>query len=238
MASKLDIACNDILPSAEQVLAGQSVPPERLKDQRTADLASGALAAFEVLAQPAGLTVETSKEEFGLIYTGEGMNASETVLDDIFPESRHLCLFAITVGEPICRQITALFERQDFAAAAMLDAAASAGAELAVELITERYESNLSAEDQLNSSQAVLPFSPGYCGWHVSGQKKLFAQLRPESIGVQLSDSCLMQPLKSVSGVLVAAAIDDFKVTDSFSFCDHCTNRACQERHRQLLGNR
>lgn len=238
MANKLDIACGDIVPSAEQILAGQSVPAERLKDQRTADLAGDALAAFERLAQPAGLKAETTTEEFGLIYTGEGMNASETVLDDIIPASRHLCLFAITVGEPICGEIAALFERQDFAAAAMLDAAASAGAELAVELIAEQYEHDLLAKDQLNSSQAVLPFSPGYCGWHVSGQKKLFAQLQPESIGVQLSDSCLMQPLKSVSGVLVAAAISDFEVTDSFSFCDQCTNRACQERHRQLLGTR
>ena len=50
----------------------------------------------------------------------------------------------------------------------------------------------------------VLRYSPGYCGWHVSGQINLFNTLTPEKIGITLGESCLMNPLKSVSGVLVA----------------------------------
>ena len=46
-------------------------------------------------------------------------------------------------------------------------------------------------------------FSPGYCGWHVSEQRRLFS-LFPQSApcGVTLTDSCLMIPIKSVSGVI------------------------------------
>ncbi|MCD6250029.1 MAG: hypothetical protein J7J98_06855 [candidate division Zixibacteria bacterium] len=234
MATTVDIERNTVLPSAEQVLAGQAIPADRLSDRRTADLAEAARATFERLAQPIGLLADTTIEEFGIIYSGDGMNNAETVLDEIYPISRYLFLFAITVGEPICKEISALFERNDFAAAAMLDAAASAGAELAVEAITRRYENELLSDGRLNSSQAVLPFSPGYCGWHISGQKKLFGRLKPETIGITLSGSCLMQPLKSVSGVLVAAAISDFDVDDTYSFCAECSNHSCQDRYHQL----
>ena len=234
MATILDLNHESVLPSAEQILAGQAIPADRLSDQRTADLARAAQALYKQLVQPIGVTAEVTLEEFAQLYLGEGMNASETVLDDIYPAAHSLRLFATTVGEPICREISALFGRHDFAAAAMLDAAASAGAELAVELITRQYESELLTDGRLDSSQTVLPFSPGYCGWHVSGQKKLFARLKPDAIGIELSDSCLMRPLKSVSGVMVAAAISSFDIDDTYSFCDQCTDRSCQDRYRQL----
>ena len=46
-------------------------------------------------------------------------------------------------------------------------------------------------------------FSPGYCGWHVSEQKKLFPLFpSAEPCGIRLTDSSLMLPIKSVSGVI------------------------------------
>jgi hypothetical protein len=46
-------------------------------------------------------------------------------------------------------------------------------------------------------------YSPGYCGWHVSEQQKLFALLPDEApCGVTLTESSLMLPIKSVSGVI------------------------------------
>ena len=46
-------------------------------------------------------------------------------------------------------------------------------------------------------------FSPGYCGWHVSEQHALFSTFPKENpCGVTLTDSSLMLPIKSVSGVI------------------------------------
>lgn len=45
-------------------------------------------------------------------------------------------------------------------------------------------------------------YSPGYCGWMVSEQKKLFSLLPENFCGISLTDSCLMQPIKSVSGLI------------------------------------
>lgn len=45
-------------------------------------------------------------------------------------------------------------------------------------------------------------FSPGYCGWHVSGQQLLFPLFQGHTCGVRLTDSSLMLPIKSVSGII------------------------------------
>ena len=56
-------------------------------------------------------------------------------------------------------------------------------------------------------------YSPGYCGWHVSEQPLLFelfgsvvntqrAEAYPTPCGIRLTESCLMIPIKSVSGVI------------------------------------
>lgn len=45
-------------------------------------------------------------------------------------------------------------------------------------------------------------FSPGYCGWHITEQKKIFSLLPQDICGITLNDSCLMHPIKSISGVI------------------------------------
>ena len=45
-------------------------------------------------------------------------------------------------------------------------------------------------------------FSPGYCGWHVSQQQKLFPLFEGKTCGVRLTESSLMLPIKSVSGII------------------------------------
>ncbi|HMT66207.1 MAG TPA: vitamin B12 dependent-methionine synthase activation domain-containing protein, partial [Bacteroidales bacterium] len=45
-------------------------------------------------------------------------------------------------------------------------------------------------------------FSPGYCGWDVAEQHKLFTFFRENYCGITLTDSALMNPVKSVSGMI------------------------------------
>ena len=46
------------------------------------------------------------------------------------------------------------------------------------------------------------PYSPGYCGWNITGQRTLFGMLPDDPCGIVLTDSCLMLPIKSVSGII------------------------------------
>jgi len=61
--------------------------------------------------------------------------------------------------------------------------------------------------------------------WPLEQQKDLFAFLAggPESIGVSLTESCLMIPNKTVSGLL-------FPCTDDFHSCQLCQREPCSHR--------
>jgi len=64
----------------------------------------------------------------------------------------------------------------------------------------------------------------------VSGQRKLFAYLQPATIGLTLTESCVMQPLKSVSGVLIAGPKAIHRFPPTYDFCGTCEDRTCRER--------
>jgi hypothetical protein len=192
-------------------------------DQRTGRLIEKAIDRFATLAEPAGLVMTIDKDTFDRVYHGEGMNEPQTPLDEIAPRAESLALYAVTVGAPVCREISRLFENNDFADGAALDAAASEGAELAAEEIEKEYASTV-------SGGVTMAFSPGYCGWHVSAQRKLFDVLRPSDVNITLTSTCLMEPLKSVSGVIMAGSREVFNFEDDYAFCDDCTDRSCRAR--------
>jgi hypothetical protein len=112
----------------------------------------------------------------------------------------------------------------------MLDAVASAAADRLADLLAGRF-----AAAGHSTNVRVLPYSPGYCGWHVSGQRALFRYLQPEEIGIRLNASCLMQPLKSVSAVLVGGAPDIHKFRPTYSFCDACQDKHCRGRMASMV---
>ena len=223
------------IPDRRTVLNAQGIPDDAAVPTRVASLIDEAFEIYSNRVDAAGTRAEISIEEFGAIYHGEGRNAPRTPLDGIFPDAHRLALFAVTVGEAVCGEIRRLFRMGDPALGYTLDIIASAGAEGLTCAMARDYQDTVSRSDPNASDARVLPYSPGYCGWHVSGQAKLFEALQGERIGISLNSSFLMQPLKSVSGVLVAAAeeVHDFDI--DFSFCTDCTDQGCRERIRSVL---
>lgn len=69
-------------------------------------------------------------------------------------------------------------------------------------------------------------FSPGYCGWHVSEQQKLFPLFDGHTCGITLTDSSLMVPIKSVSGI-IGLGREVRRVDYS---CGLCTFERCYKR--------
>jgi hypothetical protein len=185
-----------------------------------------ALEAVAALARPAAVVQDVSADEFRSVHVGDGRNDSATPLAEIFPRAVRLALFAATLGEPLSFEIQRLFDQGDLATAVMLDAAASAAAEQMVELLELEYSETAG----LKPRAGVLAYSPGYCGWHVSGQRALFEALQPAEAGITLNDSCLMRPLKSVSGVLVAGPPEIHDFDDDYPCCSACTTRECRDR--------
>ncbi len=73
-------------------------------------------------------------------------------------------------------------------------------------------------------------FSPGYCGWHVSQQQLLFPMLGERNpCGIKLSDSSLMVPIKSVSGIIgLGANVKKLEYT-----CGLCDYAKCYKRRKK-----
>jgi len=203
-----------------------------------------ALGLFRQLARPVGIVAGVTTEEFAGVYQGDGGNEPETPLAAIFPKATKLALFAATIGDEVGEEISRLFGLHEFDLGYLLDAVASSGTERLADLVQDAYcrEVGIQESAVLNSaicnlhSELVLRYSPGYCGWDISGQKRLFQALRPEEIGITLRPSCLMEPLKSVSGVLVGGRPEIHEFDDSYPFCHACATHSCRERMSGITG--
>ena len=190
-------------------------------------------AAFNLyvrLARPRALIGVIGHDEFAGVYAGDGRNSHETPLEAIVPRADRLALYVATVGDPVSQAIGDLFDQQEPALGYMLDAVASEAADGLSHAAGRALMDRLRETEGVGDEARVLPYSPGYCGWHVTGQRTLFAALEPERIGVTLNASCLMQPLKSVSGVLVVGSGEAHRFHPTYAFCEHCGTRQCRDR--------
>ena len=71
--------------------------------------------------------------------------------------------------------------------------------------------------------------SPGYCGWHVSEQQLLFPLFEGQTCGVRLTDSSLMVPIKSVSGIIgLGKEVRRLDYT-----CGLCDFKQCYKRRKK-----
>jgi hypothetical protein len=220
----------DVTPARTAVLAQLGIPPTADLPPRTEALLASAGELFAAHVAPAGVLAELPPEVFAPVYRGEGRNAPESPVAVIAGRAQHLALFAVTLGQAIGDSLGRLFAAEDFALAYTLDAMASVAADGAAEVAERCYEMDLRARGWSVPDGAALRYSPGYCGWDVSGQRRLFAALQPGRIGLTLTDSCLMQPLKSVSGVLIAGPRAIHRFPPTYDFCDRCEARTCRDR--------
>ena len=223
------------LPSVRSVLEAQGIPHFQQNNDRTKSLAREAIALYQEKAKSIGILMEVPKEQFAFVFNGEGRNENESPVGPISQASTALALTAVTIGETICKEISNLFQTNDFALGSMLDATASEGTEMTAQLVESLYRKHLEETGRLSSRDGILRFSPGYCGWHISGQKKLFDALRPSEIGISLNESYLMQPLKSISGIIIAGEKHIFYFDDTFSFCRDCADHSCRERIQTIM---
>lgn len=235
MRKIVDIPIDKVIPSSNAVLKDQGIPNGVTSDERITRLVEESISIYKDLSKPAGITMEITKNDFKAVYHGEGRNDDETPVDNIYKSSNSLALFAVTIGNDICEEINRLFSKREFALGSMLDSAASEGTEIAAQVVEKYYHDFLKEKNRFHSSSGVMRFSPGYCGWHLSAQKKLFEFLNPGEIGIGLGESFLMIPLKSISGVIIAGPKEIFKFDDSYPFCSSCDTHSCRERIKAVF---
>ncbi len=224
-----------VAPHRDVALRRQGVPEGHQVSELVEGLVEKAISLYESLTQPKGVMAEISLSDFGEVFGGEGRNDLPAPLPGIVEKAEGLALFAATLGDPVSAKIQELFQENDPATACMLDGIASDRAEGAATLLADTFLDSLLQKGEVDSEARVLPYSPGYCGWHITGQKKLFAFLNPEQIGISLNASCLMSPIKSVSGVLVVGHPEIHDFENDFDFCFDCADWECRSRIASLF---
>jgi len=71
-----------------------------------------------------------------------------------------------------------------------------------VEAAADLMQDNLLKEMASAGKKITNRYSPGYCGWDVAEQQKLFRLMEGNFCGIRINDSSLMDPEKSVSGFI------------------------------------
>jgi hypothetical protein len=225
-----EIAPGDVEPTRGSILPAIGMPPGAEPTAAVEAALDAAFGAYRRHARPRAIVQQVDSATFGVVLAGEGRNAEPTPVRAALPAARALVLFAATLGHGVSEAITRHFARRELVEGTLLDAVASAAADRTADEAARRALHMLVAAGDVPSGTAALPYSPGYCGWHVSGQGRLFAELEPGEIGIALRPSFLMEPLKSVSGVIVLAAAEALEIDPEFPACAECSGQECRDR--------
>lgn len=133
--------------------------------------------------------------------------------------SSAVVLFACTAGSAISDHAKQLSEHYDPMSGYVFDVLGSVTVEKAMDKIQESIFEDAQKEGMSISDR----YSPGYCEWNVAEQQMLFSLLPENFCDIKLSDSSLMHPIKSVSGIIGIGPDLDQKGYQ----CQWCTDENC-----------
>lgn len=133
-----------------------------------------------------------------------------------------IALFICTAGAAFTDLSHAYQQNGDFLEAFVVESIGSATVENAMDKVQRCLEEEMSREGKKITNR----YSPGYCEWPLSGQRDLFAYIGDHPTGITLNESCLMQPIKSVSGII---GIGDTVKKRPYG-CEICNSATCVYR--------
>jgi len=136
-----------------------------------------------------------------------------------FEKASTLVLFICTAGPEISKLSKRISDDGDPLLGYVYDVIGS----LTVEKAMDKVQKELESECLELGLKVSDRFSPGYCDWSVSDQQKLFALMPENFCGVTLSESSLMSPIKSVSGII---AIGNQLKQKGYQ-CRWCSDKNC-----------
>lgn len=113
-------------------------------------------------------------------------------------EASEAALFLCTAGALFSDEAHALNDEGEFLEAYIIDTIGS----LTVEHAMDRIHAALAEEQAARGLKITNRYSPGYCNWPLTDQRALFDFVGENPTGIALSASCLMHPIKSVSGII------------------------------------
>ena len=155
----------------------------------------------------------------GKVYFGENCLETGAQIAGYLRGASRTALFLCTAGDIFTSLSKTYNEKGDYLEAYIADAIGSLTVENAMDKIQDRLSQSLEDKDLKISNR----YSPGYCNWALAQQQELFKLIGRNPVGVSLSDSSLMNPIKSVSGIIGIG----LQIKKRDYGCNICNNSTC-----------
>jgi hypothetical protein len=138
-------------------------------------------------------------------------------------KSDSVAVFLCTAGGEIGNRSRKAMEERDYLKGYIYDLVGSVVADASADLMQADLEKTVNAYGKKITNR----YSPGYCGWDVAEQHKLFKLVPDNFCNIHLTDSALMDPVKSVSGFIGIGENVKFNLYT----CNLCSMKDCAYRN-------
>mgnify|MGYP000896165078 FL=1 len=170
----------------------------------------------EVLAELIGAALDEAEKVCHIkaelrIFRGVSFNGEDKTVrieDEVFDlkkivysqirKSEAVAVFLATAGDRLGIMSRQAMKEGDLLKGYVYDIIGSEVADGAAGIMQDELEKTIKAGGEKITNR----YSPGYCGWNVAEQHKLFRLMPANFCGISLNDSALMSPEKSVSGFI------------------------------------
>ena len=140
-------------------------------------------------------------------------------------DSEIIAVFVCTNGKRLEKHFESLFQKGEILEGYIYGLIGSEAVECLAEL-THQY---IDQQTKAQGLSITNRFSPGYCRWNIAEQHLLFSMFPKNSTSINLTDSALMDPIKSVSGIIGIGS----NATKHEYQCKACTEDNCLYRDKK-----
>jgi hypothetical protein len=225
------VKLDGVVPALAEIYRLLAIDPARPDHRRWLEAVDDLLCRVPRLTRPrAVIRVDAVREltprklvlESGVAFSGP--------VAQFLSGARLVATFIATIGSALERLGRCWLRRGEVVRGLVADAVASELAEAAA-----RRCQQIVREWALPQGLEATPrYSPGYCGLSLDQQRSVFASLPAQRINVRLTESSLMVPVKSVSG-LVGIGPPEAVSPDRYP-CAWCDRPDCNQRRAPFIG--
>jgi hypothetical protein len=165
---------------------------------------------------------EIDKVEGDLVFFRSGHLFSGPYISKILKGSKTAIIYIYTLGSRVDRVINKESQSRDTLATIIMDTITTSLLGILGGFVGQKIKKEGIEHETWGSTCA---YSPGQYKWTIEEQKKIFEMVDGKRIGVELNESCLMVPFKSVSGVYGFGP--EGNIDKTRAACDLCPKENC-----------
>jgi hypothetical protein len=192
---------NDLQPSLENIIRSMGYANSAIPDGYGNLLDDLFLQVKNIIAPQCGFIVLPEKSVTAKpkqIILNDKVFETNRIIAAPLKKMEKIVIFVATIGDEFDRWSKNTFDNGDLLEGYLIDLLGSEIAESAADWIEAKINQYAKNEELACSNR----YSPGYCGWNVAEQRQLFDFLPANFCNISLTDSALMTPHKSVSGII------------------------------------